>query len=766
MESLVLIVIALVIWFAIIKPIRDRKRDERRLREHMRSALVVSDVSTRVTSAPARREPPKRRAADGRWHGPGERVDVAGITIADGMVYVGRFLPAYPSAATWQSEPDPSLINPELEVARSDADTAGATMTYWPSYSDIQPSARRAYLQWLASGKSDPQAYIGYVFLYFYGLERRLLIDRPSREEAGKLVAEIERLRRVYAANRSFDGYSRGLLDAVAALGLAGPVQTPEQATPDLLAGHPKLSLPLKIRIGRMIKEGQPLPFEFALAGYMSASRLPMPADRARSEFVALMRQRFERKYPEGFKLRPRHGPLQAWYRAANRHLSVDLLAGQNIGNIPDPDLMSWERLDKIVEEVCDTLGPYARLIGRRPEKRGSLEAKALLPVEIRQMSMGETGAAVRAWLEKEAEPLATVPIAELAKRVLGATEVKVGTKTLRSLAEVLEQFGYGLEPDPRYTSLRADGDDIAIVFKGPDATVLAQEPRETYKLACAIVTLVAGIANASRDGLSAQEVRWLDWIDKRLALSSTEAVRLRAHLYWLVAKKLSFAQVKRMLSVVPEAERRTIARFAATIAAADGVIEKTEVAFLEKIYDELEVERALLYAALHEAAAQTSRASAEPVTVIREGARPGYRIPAPPKEKPKRRLAEEQKGPELDPERLARIMAETQRVSSMLAGVFVETDAAPASASAPTASEDAPFDGIDRAHGILLARLLERATWSRSDFESLAREQGLMPDGALETINEWSFEVADEAVIEDGSELTVNQDLGRELAA
>jgi uncharacterized tellurite resistance protein B-like protein len=427
---------------------------------------------------------------------------------------------------------------------------------------------------------------------------------------------------------------------------------------------------------------------------------------------------------------------------------------------------MNWERLDKMVEEVCDVLGPYARFVGRKPERRDSLEAKALLPASIRQESMGDTGAAVRAWLEKEAAPLATVPIAELAKRVLGATDDKVGTKILRSLADVLEQFGYGLEPDPRYTSLRADGDDVGIVFKGPDATVLAQEPREAYKLACAIVTLVAGIANASRDGLSAQEVRWLDWIDKRLALSSTEAVRLRAHLYWLVAKKLSFAQVKRMLSVVPEAERRTIARFAATIAAADGAIDKTEVAFLEKIYDELDVERAALYAALHEAAAQAVPSSAEAVTVIREGARPGYRIPEPPKEKRKSKLPEERRGSELDPERIARIMAETQQVSSMLADVFVEPDAAPAPAPAPTGSEDAPFEGIDRAHGVLLARLLERATWSRVEFEVLAREQGLMPDGALETINEWSFEVADEAVIEDGSELIVNQNLGRELAA
>ena len=40
-------------------------------------------------------------------------------------------------------------------------------MGYWPSYSSISPEARAAYLGWLSTGKSDPQADIGYVFLYF-----------------------------------------------------------------------------------------------------------------------------------------------------------------------------------------------------------------------------------------------------------------------------------------------------------------------------------------------------------------------------------------------------------------------------------------------------------------------------------------------------------------------------------------------------------------------------------------------------------------------
>jgi uncharacterized tellurite resistance protein B-like protein len=700
--------------------------------------------------------PVSRGAA--QWHGPGTAMSVAGFTIADGMVYVGRLLPVDPTNP--RAEPDPALIDPTLPIATASADLTGSTMTYWPSYSAIQPSARTAYLRWLSSGKADPHAYIGYVFLYFYGLERRLLIDRPPAKEAEQLIAEVERLRTIYGSNGSFARYSRGLIDAAIMLGLLGRRSDPDTSEPDLLAGDNKLSLPVKIRIGRMIKEGRPLPFDLTLAAYISASRLPMPAERCRAEFVALMHRRFSAKYPDGFKVRPRHGPLETWYRGASRYISFDLLAELGIGNLPDPDLQNWERLDEMVADACEALGPYARFVSRRPDKAGSLEAKNLLPAEIRADAVTSAGGDLRTWLEREASPVGTVPLAELATRVLGPSDGKLGAKTLRALADILEEFGYGVEPDPRFTAFRADGADVALVFKAPDPAELAREPRKAYRLASAIVTLVAGLANASTDGFGSHELAWVGWIDKRIGLTATEAARLRAHLYWLVAKKISLGQIKKMLVGVPADERESVVRFAAAVASADGIVDKTEVAFLERIADELGVGRATVYAALHETTASTT--DADP------GATTGFKIPKPPPAaKPAVVQRRAGKGA-LDRDRIAKVMAETDQVSTILAGVFVD-EMSPSPPGAPAAagpglSQD--FEGLDAPHGRLLSRLLAQTNWTRADFDAAARAEGLMPDGALETINEWSYGVADDALIEDDGDLKVNQALGRELAA
>ncbi|WP_241004889.1 TerB N-terminal domain-containing protein, partial [Pseudomonas viridiflava] len=63
----------------------------------------------------------------------------------------------------------------------------------------------------------DPCAEIGYAFMFFYGLERRALVDATSdataREEIPVIKAEVERLRALYASDASFYNHASRLLD-------------------------------------------------------------------------------------------------------------------------------------------------------------------------------------------------------------------------------------------------------------------------------------------------------------------------------------------------------------------------------------------------------------------------------------------------------------------------------------------------------------------------------------------------------------------------
>lgn len=151
------------------------------------------------------------QSADACWVPPGRAVTVHGYTIARGMVYVGAGL--YRDRVAWK--PEDCLIDPTLDVSADDPDAAGRTVPFWPAYGKLNPSARAAYLAFVAGGAGDPEAHPGYVMLYFYGLRRRLTKDRLPAGEADVLVEEVRRLRALYGHHAFFDEAATKLLGAV-----------------------------------------------------------------------------------------------------------------------------------------------------------------------------------------------------------------------------------------------------------------------------------------------------------------------------------------------------------------------------------------------------------------------------------------------------------------------------------------------------------------------------------------------------------------------
>lgn len=109
------------------------------------------------------------RGKPARWYENGSDISIKGHEVSGGLVYVGEVL-----LDAHGYDNDACLINPKLEVSPAEPWDAGDEMGYWPHYSHIPTKCRGAFLKWLAGGRVEPEAYIGYVFLFFYGLERRL----------------------------------------------------------------------------------------------------------------------------------------------------------------------------------------------------------------------------------------------------------------------------------------------------------------------------------------------------------------------------------------------------------------------------------------------------------------------------------------------------------------------------------------------------------------------------------------------------------------
>ena len=177
---------------------------------HGRSPLAPPSASQSAPSAV------RSKRGIATWVPAGGSIVVDGRSIPGGMFYVGSG-----ARSVDGQQIEPCLIDPRLPVAWNRPDRAGSTMGYWPSYDRLDKRARAAYLTWLIEGRRNESAYIGYVFMFFYGLERRLLIDHGSgldHPEVAILVNEIESLLDIYGNNGSFSGYAGSLLDFIEAL--------------------------------------------------------------------------------------------------------------------------------------------------------------------------------------------------------------------------------------------------------------------------------------------------------------------------------------------------------------------------------------------------------------------------------------------------------------------------------------------------------------------------------------------------------------------
>ena len=198
MEWVVLIVIGVIIYSAI----REKADDT----DHMdgSDANLADFRITISTSSSGFRKPQPKNKEPGKWVQPGQTVKIGKHEIQGGLFYSGGRLMGLDGYTA-----ESSLIDSTLKVDSKSPDYSGDNMGYWPSYGHISSSSRAAYIEWLASDRNDPDCYIGYVFLYFYGIERRLLVDGsdiPTSERI-TLVDELHRLKRIYGTNRSFNGY-------------------------------------------------------------------------------------------------------------------------------------------------------------------------------------------------------------------------------------------------------------------------------------------------------------------------------------------------------------------------------------------------------------------------------------------------------------------------------------------------------------------------------------------------------------------------------
>ena len=684
------------------------------------------------------------------WVPAGQLVRVRGCSISGGLIYVGREL-----AAVTGGGPDPALIDPGLAVDHRVPDYAGTYMGYWPSYSTTAPACRAAYLQWLADGRHAPDACIGYVFLYFYGLERRLLVDAQqsaaARSEREALVMEVRRLLGIYGTNGSFRGYAEGLLAFVTAV----DAERRYLSSPPTRRDGWEVPFELRLGLGQLAADARPLPADWALAWLRlhPDGWLRTPATRCPAEFDEVFTRRYRERYGAGLQLEPGSAILDELYHPASAgipasHLSV----GRGL-----PDVSSLgaplAQLREIAGETCDDLDAYSRYLGRHPEAAGTAAALALLPLGIERPADAATQA-LFTWADDSlgASDFVQVTAVDLLTRWSAASpESRPGKPGAILLARVLEAHGLGLEPDVRFGGAAPAGQAAVVLFRR--VAEMVSMPSDEYAAAATLIQLGAAVAGADGRVAAAEHDFMERRVVKALGLAEDERRRLRAHLLRTLAAPPTPAVLRKRASLVHESQRRSTGDLLVALAASDGNITPAEMDLLARLFDLLGLEQSAAYSQAH-------ALSDETLTRMRTagGSAPDYAIPRQAPRHDSRSFG----AVVLDPELIKMRLAESARAASYLAEIFTDDDAATEAAAPPgqdtTVLAESQVAGLDAAHSVFLSRLADRQSWTRGDFSRVAAELGLLPDGALETLNEAAFEAVGEPVCEGSDPIDINR--------
>ncbi|MCW2798528.1 tellurite resistance TerB C-terminal domain-containing protein, partial [Nocardioides sp.] len=256
--------------------------------------------------------------------------------------------------------------------------------------------------------------------------------------------------------------------------------------------------------------------------------------------------------------------------------------------------------------------------------------------------------------------------------------------------------------------------------------------------------------------------------VESSLGLTNPERARLEAHARWLGQSDVKLTGLTKGLASLTVGQRDSLGRLLVDIAAVDGVVKPEEVRTIVKIYKLLGLDDSLVTSRLHQAVTGAPLLRDEPVTVRHAApSAPGAPISPRPVSAPAAR------GFALDRASIDAKMRDTAAVSAMLADIFDEDTApvptgrrvaaAPAEAVSPagTSQPDAPavplIAGLDISHSQLFQLVTGQAEIGRDEFDAHCQPLGLLPNGALDTLNDAALELCDEPLFDGDDHLTIN---------
>ena len=644
--------------------------------------------------------------------------------------------------------PEASLIELSLPVAKRNA--AVGDLGYWPTFRGMDAAQRRYYFDWLAGGRHDPDVPIGYVFVFFYGLERRLLVEQQDEH---KIIGELNRLLDLYGHQRSFRSYASRLLAFWASKRITNMSEaTIHDSFPTPALGRYMEEDALAAAVGWYADLKRPLPVSYAMAIAASDPRAQRSVvlTKTADEFTQLFAAKYKDEFGQGLipeagarKLKTAYHPgSPTLVQAQDRVASLTVTMTNGLGR-----RSQFKPLAKMWNASVEGLKSYSRAKGKTEAL--SPDAWSKLPPELQAETPHPETVKWEKLIDSHLDDDGHV---HLPAGILGEMRgfeprSKFTMKQCQDLCKTAGDLDLGLVPDPRITRSAWGWRETIAIFRDAEA---GSHLKATSKYPEASLVLRLGMAIAEADGhVDSEEVETItDFLEGMFTMNESEKQRLEV-LARLLEETGSPTRglVKKIESALTIKHVRQIGKLLVAVAAADGVIDKSEIKVLRKLYKSLGMDED----ALNEAIEQMQGGSrGQPVPVRAAKASKGEAIPA--------RRASEEERIEIDRGAVAVVLRETKGAAELLHGIFGETGEDDSAVEVVSGEPAGPT--LDASHQSFMKELVKKDEWNVDELEGLAHQHNLMPSGALDVINEWAMEQYSDLLIQGDGPYEVDKTL------
>ncbi|QNN21537.1 hypothetical protein HED60_04360 [Planctomycetales bacterium ZRK34] len=722
----------------------------------------VQAVNSASKALAEQREAAQKARIPLRWVGCEESVEIDGFTISQPLTYLANRSSGRVDEPSSMDPRDPVSRKPGYQTQR---------LPYWPSYHNMDPTQRFVYLSWMSEGRIRLPSEIGYAFVFFYGLERRTLVDQHDHETA---IAEVLRLRQLHRGGEqysgSFENYTAGFLWF---LSVAYPEAFTEEMIQSLAEGGRYWNEDkLASLLCWFATQKRPLSewAAFIVAGQLPQSQRSVVTNRVGNEFKELFCKYYRERYHQGLTLESSARDRAYRYTTASAVIGQVCCTGTN----PMGRSSQLKSLSTIWNQCVDELRKFSSVVQKQGDSELTPEAWEAMPEELRNGTDHPLTQQFCRIVDDHTteEGFALIPVHKLAPLVGAEHRDRLTPTQSRQLCVTAEHIGYGLEPDARIAVSSYKREDVVAPFLR-----MYDEQVNPGRYKAALCMLRLGLAVAASDGeIHPDELAVIAQnVEKWFQLNAEERRRLESMQAVLIHDGPDMKGLQKLATGLKSQQKQAIGKMLIALIAADGIITKEEIRSVRKCYRTLGMSESDVDAAL---STLESLKSDEPVTVVQAGGsrRAGEAIPT---------TGQNEIEFHLDRGAIAEIMQQSREVSAILADAMgVEESVDEVTGTAMTMEPELPsqsttvtddvessdaadtepqggYDGLpERFHEIYEA-LIKQDGWCRDELEALGSERGLMIAGAIEAINDWTYETYGGPIfVEDGDRIVVERAL------